>query len=240
MGDPGVERVDGPLGEGEERGGHGGQHRLQEQVEHAQRGRHGRELGEAVHHREPHEQPRREQHQVGEEVGRVVLQGEVHHRGPVGQSEDHVEHDAGAEGAGQGADRVPQPAGSQDPAGEPPRHAQEEQGRGHQGDHDVLEHVDRVQVALADVVHGPVGDGPQQGHPAQEAGDLTPGRHRRPLRHLPGPQPGQGQHVQGRRRREDGPHLGVGVVTPGVDPPGRAPGQLGQGRRRRQSHRPLT
>ena len=216
--EPGVVRaVHRLLGEDQPRRRDGRDDRLQEQVEHLARQRQPH-LGQRSAHRHPHEQRGRHDQHVQREVQRRGLHRRVHRRRPVHEHERGVEQHGRGHGPAQPPHDVSgEPTVADDQARQPRRRRQQEQRRHDHGEQQVLRHVHRVQVALADVVHGPVGGEPQHDEPAHEPELLATGHDRRTVAHdLRSDDPGC-VHRQADDPRDQQPHLGVGVEPPRID-----------------------
>ena len=149
--------------------------------------------------------------------------------GHVRHHDGHVEQDARHDRLAEPAQHGVRPAVADDHPQQPRRRGQQGQRRQEVAQHHVLEHVDRVQVVLADVVDRPVAGRPQQGHRAGEAPHVAPGHDR--LADADGVGSDEADHVHVRRgqarrraaRRRGGPGSGTGPPRPERAPSKSAP-----------------
>ena len=158
------------LGKCEPTGGNRGHDALQEQVAHPC-GPTDVQFFERTKHRHPHQQCRHHEQKVNRVVQHADLSRGVHHPRDVSDHHSEIEQHACDHWLRHKPHKlVAAPVAHNEPQ-QPLGHREQRQRWQEVGQDHVLQHVHRIEVLLADVVHGPIAGAPQHDH----------GEHKQPL-----------------------------------------------------------
>ena len=164
------------LGEGEPTSRDGGDHGHAEHVDHLAAIAH---LPFADRSADGHPQHERtgDQERVQAVVQRAAVGAAIHQGGNVGDHDDDVVDERGSDGPRQEPHGPVGASLTDEQPEEPLGSGQQRQGWDEEGQDHVLEHVNRIEVFLGDVVHRPVAREPQQQDHDHEVPDLLAGHH---------------------------------------------------------------